>query len=69
MWPGRTEEKKKQITRGIVKVIKDALDLDEESISLSIEEVPEKKWAEEVYKPDIIEKENLLYKKPGYRID
>ena len=65
--PGRTEDQKKQMTSEIVKAIKNTIDTSESSISIAIEEVPEEKWAEEVYKPDIIGKEHLLYKKPGYR--
>ena len=67
LWPGRTEDQKKQMTSEIVKAIKNTIDTSESSISVAIEEVPEEKWAEEVYKPDIIGKEHLLYKKPGYR--
>ncbi len=67
LWPGRTEKQKKQMTGRIVEALKDTIDTTEESISVSIEEVPEEKWAEEVYKTDIIGKEHLLYKKPGYR--
>jgi 4-oxalocrotonate tautomerase len=66
-WPGRTENQKKHMTSEIVKAIKNTIDVSESSISIAIEEVPEEIWAEEVYKPDIIEKEHLLYKKPGYR--
>ena len=67
LWPGRSEFQKKQMTDKIVKVIKNTTGAPESSISIAIEEVPEEKWAEEVYKPDIIGKEHLLYKKPGYR--
>jgi len=67
LFPGRTEVQKKQLTSEIVKAIKTSIDVPDSSISVSIEEVPEEKWGEEVYEPDIIEKEHLLYKKPGYR--
>lgn len=67
LFPGRTEVQKKQLTSEIVKAIKTSIDAPDSSISVSIEEVSEEKWSEEVYEPDIIEKEHLLYKKPGYR--
>jgi len=67
LWPGRTEDQKKQMTGEIVKAIKNTIDVVESSISVAIQEVPKEKWTEEVYKPDIIGKEHLLYKKPGYR--
>jgi 4-oxalocrotonate tautomerase len=37
----------------------------ENSVSVAIEEVSPSDWAEKVYKPDIIDKEDKLYKKPG----
>ena len=67
LWPGRTEDQKKQMTGEIVKAIKNTTGAIESSISVAIQEVPEEKWAEEVYKPDIIGKEYLLYKKPDYK--
>ena len=38
----------------------------EESVSVAIEEVKSRDWAEDVYKPDIQDKWVKLYKKPGY---
>jgi 4-oxalocrotonate tautomerase len=67
LFPGRTEVQKKQLTSEIVKAIRTSIDAPDNSISVSIEEVPKEKWAEEVYKPDIIDKEHLLYKKPDYK--
>jgi len=37
-----------------------------ESVSLTIEEVKQEDWKEKVYKPDIQDKWEKLYKKPGY---
>jgi 4-oxalocrotonate tautomerase len=42
------------------------LNYGEESVSVAIEEVSSKGWAEKVYKPDILDNSNKLYKKPGY---
>jgi len=33
---------------------------------VAMEEVKAEEWAEKVYKPDIVNKPKLLYKKPGY---
>jgi 4-oxalocrotonate tautomerase len=38
----------------------------EESVSIAIEEVAAEDWAETVYRPDIINNPEKLYKKPGY---
>lgn len=35
----------------------------ESSVSVAFEEIPSERWAEEVYKPDIIDKKITLYKK------
>ena len=43
-----------------------ALHYGEESVSLAMEEVNPKDWAEKVYKPDIEGQWDKLYKKPGY---
>jgi hypothetical protein len=42
------------------------LNYGEESVSVALEEVKSQDWAEKVYKPDIKEKWDKLYKKPGY---
>jgi 4-oxalocrotonate tautomerase len=38
----------------------------EESVSVAIEEVTPQDWAEKVYKPDIVNNSEKLYRKPGY---
>ena len=37
-----------------------------ESVSVALEEVSRQDWAEKVYKPDIVNNSEKLYKKPGY---
>jgi len=69
LWPGRTEEQKLDLTDRIAKAVTEAINAPDSSISVAIEEIPKEKWTEDVYKPDIIGKENTLYKKPGYKPD
>ncbi|MBV9984598.1 MAG: hypothetical protein JO365_32170 [Bradyrhizobium sp.] len=38
----------------------------EESVSVAIEDVEPRDWAEQVYRPDILGKMQTIYKKPGY---
>jgi 4-oxalocrotonate tautomerase len=66
LWPGKSEEQKGQLAEEIAKAIMDVLDYGEESVSVAIEEVEPQDWAEKVYKPDIVNKSEKLYKKPGY---
>jgi len=40
----------------------------EESVSVAMQEVAAGDWAEQVYRPDILEKADAIYKEPGYRM-
>lgn len=67
LWPGRSEEQKIALTERIAESMKETMAVEEKSISIAFEEIAKENWTEEVYKPDILAKENLLYKKPGYK--
>jgi 4-oxalocrotonate tautomerase len=66
MYAGRTEEQKKKLVKTITDSIVKIVDADEKYVSIAIEDVSPEDWAEKVYRPDILEKQNTLYKKPGY---
>ena len=66
LWPGKSEQQKIRLAEEIVKDVMTVLHYGEESVSLAIEEVKQKDWKEKVYKPDIQDKWEKLYKKPGY---
>lgn len=66
LWPGRSEEQKKALAERMAEAMKEILSAEDKSISIAFEEVPKENWMEEVYQPEIVAKENLLYKKPGY---
>jgi 4-oxalocrotonate tautomerase len=66
MYPGRTEEQKKKLVKAITDSIVKIVDADEKVISIAVEDVSPEEWAEKVYRPDILEKKDTLYKKPGY---
>ena len=66
LWPGKSEQQKKQLGQAIVEDVVSILNLGEESVSVSIEEIAPQDWTEKVYKPDILNKPQNLYKKPGY---
>jgi 4-oxalocrotonate tautomerase len=44
----------------------DVLKYGEEAISVAIEEVKPPDWAEKIYKRDILNNPEKLFKKPGY---
>lgn len=66
LYPGRGEEKKISLAESITAAVSENLNLDKSTISVAIEEVPAEIWAKEVYKKDIIDNPENLYKKPGY---
>jgi len=51
-----------------VKDVMNVLNLGEESVSVSFEEVKREDWAEKVYRPDIVNSAKKLYKNPGYTL-
>lgn len=67
MFPGRSEDMKQNMADEITKAIVKSLNVNESSVSVAVEEVERDKWNEAVYKPDITDKENTLYRKPGYK--
>jgi 4-oxalocrotonate tautomerase len=66
LWPGKSEQQKAQLAEAITKDVMDVLNYGEESVSVAIEEVKPEDWVEQVYKPDIVNNSEKLYKKPGY---
>ena len=66
LWPGKSEQQEKQLAEAIVEDVVSIMKLGEESVSVSIEEIEPQDWTEKVYKPDILNKPQNLYKKPGY---
>jgi 4-oxalocrotonate tautomerase len=66
LWPGPSERQKARLAEAITKDVTDVLDLGEESVSVAIEEVAATDWAEQVYKPDVVNRPEQLYKRPGY---
>lgn len=69
LWPGRTEDQKQELTDRIVKAVMESIQVEAKSVSVALEEISPEKWAKDVYGPDIIDKAETLYKKPGYVIE
>ena len=66
LWPGQSEAQKRRLAERIAQDVMDVLGYGEESVSVALEEVEATDWAEKVYKPDIVNKADQIYKKPGY---
>jgi 4-oxalocrotonate tautomerase len=66
LWPGKSEQQVERLAEAITKDVMDILHYGEESVSVAMEEVESQDWVEKVYIPDIKNKWDPLYKKPGY---
>ncbi len=63
---GRSEQQKARIAEEITKAVMAGAECAESSVSVAIEDVEPGEWTERVYKPDIIDHWDKVYKKPGY---
>jgi 4-oxalocrotonate tautomerase len=66
LWPGKSEQQKKKLAEEVTKAVMSTLNYGEESVSVGIEEVKPQDWTDQVYKPDILGKREIIYKEPGY---
>ncbi len=66
LWPGKSEQQKKRLAESITRDVMEVLNYGEESVSVAFEEVKSQDWAKKVYQPEIKDKWDKLYKKPGY---
>jgi 4-oxalocrotonate tautomerase len=66
LYPGRSEEQKRQLTEAIVQESMKILKCEGKTLSVAFEEVSPEDWPEKVYRPDILDRKEFLYKKPGY---
>jgi len=64
--PGRSEEQKTELARAITMDVMSIAACSEKAVSVAIEEVTPEDWPQKVYKPDILDQQEKLYKKPGY---
>lgn len=68
LWPGKSDQQKTRLAEKIAKEVMDVLNYGEESVSVGFEEIKSQDCKEKVYKPDIQDKWDKLYKKPGYEM-
>jgi 4-oxalocrotonate tautomerase len=69
LWPGKSEQQKTRLADAIAKDVMEILHYGEGSVSVAMEEVHARDWAEKVYKSDIQNNRDKLYKKPGYDLN
>ncbi len=68
MYAGRSEAEKFALTEEITRAVTKTLGYGPDSVSVGIEDVAPKDWAESVFKPDITGKADTIYKQPGYKL-
>ena len=68
LWPGKSEQQKKRLAEKIASDVMVVLNYGEESVSVGFEEIKSQDWKDKVYKPDIQNQWDTLYKKPGYEM-
>jgi len=66
LWPGKSEQQKKRLAEAIAKDVMEILQNGSESVSVAMEEVKPQEGVEKVFKPDIRNHWDKVYKKPGY---
>ena len=68
LWPGKSDEQKRRLAQAITDDVMSFLSCGEPSVSVAFEEVSADQWADKVYRPDIMNKPETIYKKPGYEM-
>jgi 4-oxalocrotonate tautomerase len=66
LYSGRSEREKSRLANEITKAVTTTLKYGPDAVSVGIEDVDPKDWVQSVYKPDILAKPEIIYKKPGY---
>ncbi len=66
LYPGRSDQQKTRLADEITKDVVAIIGCEAKSISVAFEEIKPEDWAEKVYRPDILDNQHRLYKKPGY---
>jgi 4-oxalocrotonate tautomerase len=64
--PGKSEQQKKRLAEEITRDVTSVLHYAEESVSVAMEEIKPDEWAEKVYRAELKNNLDKLYKKPGY---
>ena len=66
LYPGRSEEVKKELADKIAIVVSEVAGTSLGSISVAIEEIEKENWMKDVYDKEIMKNQEILYKKPEY---
>ena len=60
------EEQRRELAFAITQAISNTFQCSEDVVSIALEPIEKEQWNEKVYQPEIINREELLCKKPSY---
>ena len=63
---GKSDQEKQRLADALATAVTSTLGYDKKLVSVGIVDVEVSDWAEKVYRPDILENADLIFKKPGY---
>ncbi|MDB5643767.1 MAG: 4-oxalocrotonate tautomerase [Hyphomicrobiales bacterium] len=66
LYAGKTEQQKTELATKLAEAVTAVLGSKDATISVAVEEFDPADWKEKVFTPDIAQRADTLYKKPGY---
>ena len=66
LYAGKTDAQKQELTEKITRDVAETTGCTDAAVSVAIEEFQPEDWPEKVYRPDILERPDTLWKAPGY---
>lgn len=66
MYAGRSAEEKARVAEALARAVREALGSSDAAVSVAVQEFAPDDWAEAVYRPDILETQAEVLKRPGY---
>ncbi|MBS0350167.1 MAG: tautomerase family protein [Proteobacteria bacterium] len=64
--PSISKEQQTKLVKAITQTITDIFQCSERVVSIALEPIEKENWTLKVYNPEIVNRENLLCKKPNY---
>jgi 4-oxalocrotonate tautomerase len=66
LYAGRSDQDKARLAQAVTQALIDALGSKPDAISVGVEDVTPEDWMGKVYEPEIVAKQDQLFKRPGY---
>ncbi len=65
LFPGRTKATKQRLAEAITRDVVAIAGCTQDTVSVAIEEIPSEEWDARVRQPEILARQDILYKHPG----